>query len=344
MSHHLDSPIARQDPRLDLTDFFLFRGERGTVFVMDASHSLAGEDIPRGFHPEGRYEFKIDGDGDAVEELTYRFTFGERGPDGGQSYRLHRLTGVEAQDNHAEGTLVVEGGTDRVQELGGGARVWAGKAGDPFWIEPDVLQAVGKAVKYGTRVDLTGWEPVKAMNLFAGHTVYSIVLEVSDSELLALAGPDRRIGAWALASLATDVGGWRQINRVGHPMIHPLFAQLDEDLGDRLNLGRPADDVRTYGATVAGMIAGAVRAYGTAEDPDAYGRCFAARVLPNLLSYTVGTPACYSFLQWNGRALTDNAPDVMFSTALNTPLGLAIGKDSITTKPSPTYPYVPAAA
>ncbi|WP_198533880.1 DUF4331 family protein [Streptomyces odonnellii] len=72
MSHHLDPPIARQDPRLDITDFFLFRGERGAVFVMDVSHSLACEDIPRGWYPEGRYEFKIDGNGDAVEELTYR--------------------------------------------------------------------------------------------------------------------------------------------------------------------------------------------------------------------------------------------------------------------------------
>ncbi|MFF3749196.1 DUF4331 family protein [Streptomyces sp. NPDC002018] len=343
MSHHLDSPIARQDPRLDLTDFYLFRGERGTVFVMNASHSLAGEDIPRGFHPEGRYEFKIDGDGDAVEELTYRFTFGERGPDGGQSYRLHRLTGVEAQDPHATGTLVVEGGTDRTQDLGGGVRLWIGRAGDPFWIEPDVLQAVGKAVKQGTRVDLGEWDPAKATNLFAGHTVHTIVLELSDSELLALAGPDRRISAWALASLATDVGGWRQINRVGLPMMHPLFTQLDEDLGDRLNGGRPADDRRTHGGTVAGMIAGVVRAYGTAEDPEAYGQCFAARVLPNMLPYTVGTPASYGFLQWNGRTLTDNAPDVMFSTALNTPVGLTIGKDSITAKPSPAFPYVPEA-
>ncbi len=31
MSHHLDSPIARQDPRLDVTDLYVFRGERGTV-------------------------------------------------------------------------------------------------------------------------------------------------------------------------------------------------------------------------------------------------------------------------------------------------------------------------
>ena len=27
MSHHLDSPIARQDIRLDITDLYVFRGE-----------------------------------------------------------------------------------------------------------------------------------------------------------------------------------------------------------------------------------------------------------------------------------------------------------------------------
>ena len=30
MSHHLDSPIARQDIRLDITDLYAFRGETGT--------------------------------------------------------------------------------------------------------------------------------------------------------------------------------------------------------------------------------------------------------------------------------------------------------------------------
>jgi hypothetical protein len=31
LTHHLDSPIARQDPRLDLTD--VFRGDRGTLMA-----------------------------------------------------------------------------------------------------------------------------------------------------------------------------------------------------------------------------------------------------------------------------------------------------------------------
>ena len=44
MSHHLDSPIARQDIRLDITDLYVFRGETGTVFVINVCHSIAGAD------------------------------------------------------------------------------------------------------------------------------------------------------------------------------------------------------------------------------------------------------------------------------------------------------------
>lgn len=32
--------MARQDVRLDITDLYVFRGEVGTVFVMDVNHSL----------------------------------------------------------------------------------------------------------------------------------------------------------------------------------------------------------------------------------------------------------------------------------------------------------------
>ena len=88
-------------------------------------------------------------------------------------------------------------------------------------------------------INLSGWDPSRAKNLFAGHTVYSIVLEVPDKELLADAGGNRRIGVWAVSTLATDAGGWRSINRVGLPMIHPLFTQYNEDLGNRLNAGSP---------------------------------------------------------------------------------------------------------
>jgi len=342
MSHHLDSPIARQDIRLDITDLYVFRGERGTVLVIDVCHSIFGPIPVPGYHPEGMYEFKIDVDGDAVEEITYRLTFEERDRNGVQRYTVRCIRGAEATDPHAPGTIVAQGATDEAMMAASGLHVWAGKAGDPFWIEPDVLHAVGHAFQDGTTIDLTGWDPKKAKNLFAGHTVYSIVLEVPDEELLA--GYDgRKIGVWALATLATDAGGWRSINRVGLPMIPPLFTQYNEDLGNRLNAGRPADDFATYGAGISKAIAGVVRAYGTAADPGAYGCNFAHRIFPNLLPYEVGTPAVFGFAQWNGRSLIDNAPDVMFSLAANRPVTLGIGKESVTSKPRATFPYVPLA-
>jgi hypothetical protein len=343
MSHHLDSPIARQDVRLDITDLYVFRGESGTVFVINLCHSIAGAIPTPGYHPEGMYEFKVDLDGDAIEDVTYRVTFDERDSRGRQRFVLRRIAGTDAADPNSAGTVLARGITGEPVSAETGLRVWAGKAGDPFWIEPDVLHAVGHAFQDGTAIDLSGWNASKAKNLFAGHTVYSIVLEIPDAELLAGAGGNKRIGVWALATLATDAGGWRSINRVGLPMIHPLFTQFNEDLGNRLNAGRPADDFATYGPVVSKAIAGVVAANGTSEDPQGYGTKVAHRFFPNILPYEVGTPAAFGFVEWNGRSLTDNAPDVMFSIAANTPVRLGIGKESVTAKPSKAFPYVPSA-
>ncbi len=343
MSHHLDSPLARQDIRLDITDLYVFRGETGTVFAINVCHSIFGKIPAPGYHPEGMYEFKIDLDGDAIEDLTYRITFDERDSAGKQRFVLRRIAGKDAVDPNAAGTVLAQGATGETTATASGLRLWAGKAGDPFWIEPDVLHAVGHAFEDGKVIDLAGWDASKAKNLFAGHTVYSIVLEVPDTELLADAPAGKRIGVWAVATLATDAGGWRSINRVGLPMIHPLFTQYNEDLGNRLNAGRPADDFATYGEVVGKAIAGVVAANGTSQDPQGYGTKVAHRFFPNVLPYEVGTRAAFGFAEWNGRSLTDNAPDVMFSIAANTPVGLGIGRESVTAKPSTVFPYVPSA-
>ena len=50
----------------------------------------------------------------------------------------------------------------------------------------------------------------------------------------------------------------------------------------------------------------------------------AERVLPDLLPYRVGTPAAFSFASFNGRRLSDNAPEVMYGLVTNSaqPTGL----------------------
>ncbi len=56
MSHHLDSPLARQDVRLDITDLYVFRGETGTAFAITVCHPLAGRLQPA----DGRGQLAVD--------------------------------------------------------------------------------------------------------------------------------------------------------------------------------------------------------------------------------------------------------------------------------------------
>ena len=76
--------------------------------------------------------------------------------------------------------------------------------------------------------------------------------------------------------------------------------------------GHPSEDFATYGAHITKSIAAVVAAYGTAEDPLEYAKKISHRLLPNMLPYTVGTQASLGFVEWNGRSLTDHAPNVMF--------------------------------
>lgn len=344
MSHHLDSPEARSDPRLNITDLYVFPGETGTVFAVNLCPSLAGKDAPKGFHPQGRYEFRIDGDGDLVPELTYRVTFGEAGPDGVQTVEVRSLTRAGAADAGAEGAVVLSGTTGSAASGQGGERLWAGPAHDPFYLDGTVLGAVGNGFAQGTAIDLSGWDRARAANEpFGADEVHALVLEIPTEHLRAVAA-EGRIHVWAVTNLATDAGGRHQVNRVGVPMIQPIFAQHDDDLAAELNTGDPADDLSRFGDRIAGAAAAVVGAYGTVQDPGAYGRTVAERIFPNVLPYRLGTPAAFGFAGWNGRSLTDNACDVMFSLVTDTAFTSGLTKESVPHPPTAGFPYLAPAA
>ena len=335
MSHHLDSPLARQDTRLDVTDVYLFRGTAGTVFVMNVNSSVADRKYPEQFHPEALYEFKVDTDQDAVEDITFRISFGHGESDGRQALVLRRLDGHEARDRSAEGVILAQGYTGDQIKSEGGARVWAGIAGEPFYIEPTVLGAIRKAVANGLAVDLTGWNKDKAVNAFANTTVSSIVLELQDR-----AFPATKIGFWGVTVLATDAGGWRQINRAGLPMIQPIFNPDDSERSSAYNTTQPKDDRAIYGPIISKLVAGAVAAMGTSADPEAYGQTVADLCFPDILRYEVGTSAIFGFARRNGRALSDNAPEVMFSIVTNAALSDGLGPHTATGTLRHDFPYV----
>ena len=323
MSHHLDTPLASQNGQLYIDDLYVFEGNDATVIIMDVNSNITGVYAQPGFHPEARYEIKVHFDGADLEDLTYRASFGEADASGRQALQLHALTGADAREDSAAGALLLEGRTGEAAS-GGGTRIWAGRIADPFYIDLSLLAIVNGAVARGTAVDLSAWRPDKAQNSFAGTSVESIVLEVPHTH--PQLRPGARIGVWCATKLATDAGGWRQINRAGHPMMWPIFWPHDTDFSDPANARHPAQDLDADGKHLAEQVAAVVAASGTSGDPRAYGQTVARTLYPDVLPYVVGTPAIFGFAALNGRTQADNAPEAMLSLVAGTavPSGLSL--------------------
>ena len=211
MSHHLDSPIARQDVRLDITDLYVFPRRNG--------HRVRDQRLPldRRQHPDARLpsrrHVRIQGRPRRRcrrrPHLPTHFRRTRRAMAGSAlCCGASRAQTLSIRTRRARSSRT--GAPAKSVTTSAGLRIWAGKAGDPFWIEPDVLHAVGHAFQDGTVVDLSGWNPAKAKNLFAGHTVYSIVLEVPDGScsLARRQAPASACGLWR-RSPPTPVDGVR---------------------------------------------------------------------------------------------------------------------------------------
>ncbi|GAA2430815.1 hypothetical protein GCM10010191_50580 [Actinomadura vinacea] len=331
MSHHLDSPLARQDPRLDISDVYVFRGGTGTAFVMNVN-PLSG---PGGFHPEARYEFRIDTDGDAVEDRAYVVTFGDPDADGDQAVEVRRMEGAAARSRDVAGTVVARGRTRQELVGAGGARFWAGPAADPFYINGPVVAAVKEAVANGTPVDMSDVDHGRAENLFAGTNVAAMVLEIPDD-----AFDVTEIGFWGTTALATDSGGWRQINRCAQPLVNTIFHPDDSQLASDYNTTHPSTDRTVYGPLVGDLVAKAVAAAGTGDDPAAHARRVVEAIFPDVLRYRIGTSASFGFVVRNGRGLTESTPEVMFALVLNKAVPLGLDARSAAGVPGPRFPYL----
>jgi hypothetical protein len=330
MSHHLDSELARQDPRLDISDVYLFRGTMGTVLVMNVD-PMSGH---HGFHPEGRYEFKIDLDGDSVEDVTFCFTFDEADSDGRQRWTLRKLDGAEARDRDATGAALITGVTEDIcADDSATVRAWAGTAADPFYIEGTVVTAVKTAIAGGAPLALDGFVPDDASNIFGGTDVGAIVLELADGAL-----PAGAIGFWGVTALATDAGGWRQINRCAHPLINTMYGLEDAANDIDFNATQPSDDRALYGPTVVRETAAVVAAMGTSDDAQAHAERVRDTFFPDILRYEIGTDAHFGRHRRNGRGLFEPTPEVMFELVLGTavPMGLA----AASAPPRTEFPYL----
>lgn len=137
MSHHFDTPTAREDPRINVCDFYLFRGKPGFTVMAVTVNPNAGQSVPDTFRDEGLYAFRFDLDGDTREELSFTVRFGavfhsdDDNHAHAQSFEVRRASGSAATSS-ADGELIAAGHIGSVVEAASGVRALAGLAPDLF--------------------------------------------------------------------------------------------------------------------------------------------------------------------------------------------------------------------
>ena len=305
MSHHFDSPTGREDPRLNLCDLFVFGGKNATTVLVMTVNPDAGLSSPTELRREGLYEFKIDTNGDAQEDVSFRLVVTKEEA-GKQHVEVRREEG-EGSRSGVGGTILGLGVTDEVFEMEDGGRAWFGLAADPFIGNGAALNAFVKALA----VDMADFTPFdKRADIFANRNVTAIVLEVPCQQI-----GTGLVGVWAAISLQGHAPQ-RQVARAAWPLMKHLFIR-DDHAGAHLNEDAPTRDHENAGELIVANVAKVARLTKSVAEPEEYGRFVAGRVLPDILPYILDSAASFGFAGVNGRGLADPAYDVVLSIFAN---------------------------
>src|SRR6476620_9970934 len=184
MSHHFDTPTAKEDPRINVCDVYLFRGRPGTTVMALTVNPNAGVGAPDTFRDEGLYVFRFDTNRDFREDVAFKVQFGAPAHADGSPYRhvqsfaVRRATGADALKG-AAGELIISGNTGRVVTADQGCLAYAGLAPDLFATNGVGFGAFRKALWSENRFAPESFQ--NGQSFFAGNTIRAIVLELPSS-------------------------------------------------------------------------------------------------------------------------------------------------------------------
>jgi len=289
-SSHREAPGITGRPKLDGTDFYAFRsyepGREGYVTLI--ANYIPLQDAYGGpnffaMDPNGLYEIHVDNDGDAVDDITYRWEF-KSGLKNGNTF-LYNTGAVDSitdpdlnvtqtydlyKIDHKTGqrTRILDDAPVAPWNVGkrsfptyepialqairdaGGTRSFAGPRDEPFFVDLHVFDLLG-----------VGGAPTTD-----GVNVMSIVLEVPISDIAAggnrpSSATDKTsvVGIFASASRpqvrilrhgrdADDYGKFIQVSRLAWPLINEVIIPLKDK--DKYNRSQPKDDVANFGAYI----------------------------------------------------------------------------------------------
>ena len=289
-SSHREAPSIAEDQYVDNTDVYAFISPSDpNRMVMVANYvpllvPSSGPNFYR-FSDDAYYEIHIDNDGDAVDDITYRYEF-ENSIRNGNTFLYNTGTIEFINDPDLNVTQTYDlyridhktGKRTRVIDNAPVAPWNVGKRSFPGGYEPVALQAVttkGSVTSFAGPRDEPFFVDLHVFDLLGvggaattdGINVMSLVLEVPITDLAKggvrpAAGDASRssvIGVHASASRpqvrilrrnrgADDYGNMVQVSRLGWPLVNEVIIPLRDK--DKYNRSLPADDVKNFGAYI----------------------------------------------------------------------------------------------
>jgi len=346
-SDHADTAQIFQNPGTDISDVFLFQSPSsdGKVTLAMCVNPLIpmGQGGSKSFDPNVLYQFKIDNNGDAVEDLVIQARFSGTGPN--QQMKLYGplpplvkgTTSVLLGGRPASGRINTSFGGFR------GVRAFSGAREDPFFFDLERFFAIlpdratpitGIEVPNPNEPQLTSWrEPGEAVDFLSngGFNVMAIVVEVPKGSLKGRSrtqGNKNVIGVWCTTSVLT-AQGWVQRDRLARPVVNEVFATVANDRHRINNEISPTGDFAELRNDILGFMTF------PAGRSEAIRNVVAAVLVPDVLKANLeGVGSAYLGHEtggatggtFGGRKLTDDVVDISLGVVFGTTvsdLGLA---------------------
>ncbi|PNG19879.1 DUF4331 domain-containing protein [Streptomyces cahuitamycinicus] len=269
-SSHREAPLISGTPQYDNTDVYAFVSPDKPDTTTIVANWIPFEEPAGGpnfftFAEDAQYDLRIDSNGDAKEDLLFRYTFKTHvkndktflyntgpvesldDPDLNitQTYDLEliKLRNLKAvsKTKVADDAPVAPSNVGKasmpdyntlrkqaVHKLAGGAQTFAGQADDPFFLDLRVFDLL-----YGGNLSEVGNDTLK------GYNVNSIALQVPNS-FIAESHDQPVVGIWSTTQRKNAKGYFAQVSRLGNPLVNEVVNPLKDK--DKFNASTPRDD------------------------------------------------------------------------------------------------------
>ncbi|MBC9730324.1 DUF4331 domain-containing protein [Streptomyces sp. TRM68367] len=271
-SSHREAPLISGTPQYDNTDVYAFVSPDKPDTTTIVANWIPFEEPAGGpnfftFAEDAEYDLRIDSNGDAQEDLLFRYTFKTQvknektflyntgtvesldDPDLNitQTYdieliKLRHLKAV-SKTKVADDVPVAPSNVGKasmpdyntlrkqaIHKLAGGAQTFAGQADDPFFLDLRVFDLL-----YGGNLSEVGNDTLK------GYNVNSIALQVPNS-FIAESHDQPVVGIWSTTQRKNAQGDFTQVSRLGMPLVNEVVNPMKDK--DTFNASTPRGDAQ----------------------------------------------------------------------------------------------------